>query len=99
MRELRDGINSCVGANSYIVFLFRQRGLFRISWRLPEDAGCPSTRAAAEDIFGRYLAIDRSAALATHYRAGKRGSRGDHRSERRLPVALPVDEPAAALTA
>ncbi len=69
-QELKDGINSCVGATSYIVFMFRQRGLFRISWRMPEDAGCPSTRAAAEDILGRFLAIDRSAALTIHYRAG-----------------------------
>ncbi len=70
MQELKGGINNCVGATSYVVFMFRQRGLFRISWRMPEDGGCPSTRAAAEDIFGRYMAIDRSAALTIHYRAG-----------------------------
>jgi hypothetical protein len=65
------GIASCTGATSYIVFLFRDRGLFRISWRLLPDDQCPSTRAAAEDIYARYLAIDGTAALASHYRAGK----------------------------
>jgi len=71
VRELRNGINACIGANSYIVFLFRNRGLFRISWRLLPDNDCPSPRTAAEDIYARYLTIDRTAALATHYRAGK----------------------------
>jgi hypothetical protein len=71
MRELRAGINACMGRNSYVVFLFRQAGLFRISWRLLPDDDCPSPEAAAEDIYARYLAIDRAAALATHYHAGK----------------------------
>lgn len=71
VREPRDVINACVGANSYIVFLFRDRGLFRISWRLLPDNDCPSTRAAAESIYARYLAIDGTVALAAHYHAGK----------------------------
>jgi hypothetical protein len=62
---------ACTGAGSYIVFLFRNRGLFRISWRLLPDDQCPSTRDAAEDLYARYLAIDGAAALASHYRAGK----------------------------
>jgi hypothetical protein len=70
-RELRAGITGCTGANSYIVFLFRNRALFRISWRLLTDNDCPSTRAAAEDIYARYMAIDRTISLATHYRPGK----------------------------
>jgi hypothetical protein len=61
----------CVGANSYVVFLFRDRALFRVSWRLLPDKDCPSPRASAEDLYARYLAIDRSVSLATHYRAGK----------------------------
>ena len=69
--ELRAGIGACAGVNSYVVFLFRQRGLFRMSWRLIPDKSCPSTRAAAEDIYARYLAIDRTAALTIHYRTGK----------------------------
>jgi hypothetical protein len=69
-RDLRDAIQSCMGAGSYVVFLFRARGLFRISWRLLPDTSCPSTRLAAEDIYARYLAIDRAAALALHYHAG-----------------------------
>jgi hypothetical protein len=64
------GITKCTGAASYIVFLFRDRGLFRISWRLLPDDSCPSTHAAAEDIYARYLAIDGTASLASHYQAG-----------------------------
>lgn len=71
VRELRSGINGCMGANSYIVFLFHNRALFRISWRLLPDNDCASARTAAEDIYARYLTIDRAAALATHYRPGK----------------------------
>lgn len=68
VRELREGIESCAGANSYVVFLFESRGLFRISWRLPPDATCPSTRRAAEELYARYLGIGAAAAVATHYR-------------------------------
>lgn len=64
------GNTACTGAGSYIVFLFRDRGLFRISWRLLPDDKCSSTRAAADDIYARYLAIDGIASLASHYRAG-----------------------------
>jgi hypothetical protein len=70
-REPLAGIAACTGAGSYIVFLFRDRGLFRISWRLLPDDQCPSTRAAAEAIYARYLAIDGTTALASHYQAGK----------------------------
>jgi hypothetical protein len=70
LRELRDGINGCVGVNSYVVFLFRAQALFRVSWRLLPDATCPSAHDAAEDIYGRYLTLDRAASVAIHYRAG-----------------------------
>jgi hypothetical protein len=70
MRALRDGVKGCVGANSYVVFLFTQSALFRISWRLLPDQDCPSPHAAAEDIFARYLTIDGAATLTTHYVAG-----------------------------
>ena len=69
--ELREGMGDCMGGGSHVVFLFRSRGLFRISWRLLPDAACASPRAAAEDVFARFLAVDRAAALTTHYRAGK----------------------------
>lgn len=71
VREPRDGITGCMGANSYIVFLFRNRALFRVSWRLLPDNDCPSPHAAAQDIFARYLAIDGAVLMASHYRAGK----------------------------
>jgi hypothetical protein len=65
------GMTGCTGATSYVVFLFRDRGLFRISWRLLPDDKCPSTHTAAEDIYARYLAIDGTISLASHYQAGK----------------------------
>jgi hypothetical protein len=71
IRDLGNAATDCVGANSYVVFLFRNRALFRVSWRLLPDKDCPSPRAAAEAIYGRYLVIDRSVSLATHYHAGK----------------------------
>jgi hypothetical protein len=71
VRQPPGATTDCTGANSYIVFLFRDRGLFRISWRLLPDEKCSSTRAAAEDIYARYLAIDGTVVLASHYRAGK----------------------------
>jgi hypothetical protein len=71
VREPLSGLTACTGANSYIVFLFRDRGLFRVSWRLLPDDKCPSTRAAAEEIYARYLGIDGTAVLASHYEAGK----------------------------
>jgi hypothetical protein len=67
MKDLRAGITGCFGANSYIVFFFRSHALFRVSWRLLADKECPSPHAAAEDIYARYLTIDRSISLATHY--------------------------------
>jgi hypothetical protein len=57
----------CVGAQSYVVFFFRNAHLFRISWRLLPDDACPSPRAAAEDLYAKWLEIDRSVALTTHY--------------------------------
>jgi hypothetical protein len=71
VRQTLAGNTACAGAGSYVVFLFRDRGLFRISWRLLPDEQCASTRAAAQEIYARYLAIDGSAALASHYLAGK----------------------------
>jgi hypothetical protein len=70
MRDLKSGINGCFGASSYVVFLFTNHQLFRVSWRLLPDADCASTVAAAEDIYGRFLAIDRTVSVAAHYRAG-----------------------------
>lgn len=70
-RELRAGIEHCLGANSYVAFIFRPKGLFRISYRLFPDAACPDVSGAAGDIFGRYTRLARTIALATHYRSGR----------------------------
>jgi hypothetical protein len=69
-QDLQAGISTCAGANSYIVFLFRSRGLFRISYRFVPDAACPDPSSAVAAIFARYLLLGRSVALAVHYRSG-----------------------------
>jgi hypothetical protein len=70
MRDLRNGIKGCFGSTSYLVFLFHNQSLFRMSWRLLPDKDCPSPHAAAEDVFARFLTVDGPASLASHYRAG-----------------------------
>lgn len=64
------GITGCVGEASYLVFLFRSRGLFRISYRFIPDSLCPSLKDAASAVMARYATIDPELALATHYRNG-----------------------------
>ena len=71
LREMRAGSTACVGPNSYIVFLFQARGLFRISYRLVPDAACPNPADAAAEIFGRYVTIAPEIALSVHYRVGQ----------------------------
>ena len=70
-RNLRMGATACAGADSYIVFLFQPRGLFRMSYRLMPDVACPHPAAAAQEVFGRYVAIATTIALSVHYRAGQ----------------------------
>jgi len=67
---LRLGAKGCVGTDSYIVFLFQSRGLFRISYRLVPDVACPRPAAAALEIFGRFVSLATEVAIAEHYRAG-----------------------------
>jgi hypothetical protein len=67
---LRVGVTSCTGSASYVIFLFGSHGLFRLSYRLLPDQGCPRTTAAARDIFARYVPIGSVVALSVHYRSG-----------------------------
>ncbi len=69
-RDLQMGATACVGDESYIVFLFRPSGLFRISYRLMPSAACPRPADATAEIFGRYVAITTDIALSVHYKAG-----------------------------
>jgi hypothetical protein len=81
-RDLRQGTEHCLGANSYVAFLFRSHGLFRLSYRLFPDADCPAVDAAAADIFARYVRLYRAVAVATHYATGS-------------AVAVEVNDPTA----
>jgi hypothetical protein len=69
-QDLQTGLASCAGANSYIVFLFRTRGLFRLSYRFVPDATCPDPAPAVADIFARYLLLGSDVAVAVHYSSG-----------------------------
>ena len=64
------GSTACVGDESYIVFMFKARGLFRISYRLMPSAVCPRTAEALGQIFGRFVTMTTDIALSVHYRAG-----------------------------
>jgi len=68
--DLGAGVATCVGEQSYVVFLFRGRGLFRISFRLFPDATCPSVKEAAVAVMARYATLDPDLVLATHYQNG-----------------------------
>lgn len=68
--DLGAGMTGCVGDASYVVFMFRGRGLFRISFRLFPDAACPSVKDAASSITARYATLDPELVLATHYQNG-----------------------------
>jgi hypothetical protein len=68
---LRMDMTACVGAGSYIAFLFSDRGLFRLSYRLVADKSCTDTNPAAQQIFYRYVPIGRVVALSVRYRTGK----------------------------
>ncbi|MGE0222310.1 MAG: hypothetical protein AB7F35_14625 [Acetobacteraceae bacterium] len=63
-------LNACAGGTSYVTFLFRTRGLFRISFRFAPDATCPSTADAATEVFARYVGLSRDLVLSMHYRNG-----------------------------
>ena len=67
---LRMGSKGCSGAGSYLVFLFTNKGLFRLSYRLVPDKACPSVNETARDIFARYVTIGSRVALSVRYRTG-----------------------------
>lgn len=68
---LRIGLAACAGTASYVVFLFSERGLFRLSYRLTADKACTDTNPAAQEIFYRYLPIGQTVARSVRYRSGK----------------------------
>jgi hypothetical protein len=68
---LRMDVTACVGAGSYLVLLFTDKGLFRLSYRLTTDKGCADTNDAAQAIFARYVPIGQSVAMSGRYRTGK----------------------------
>jgi hypothetical protein len=65
---LRTGLTGCPGAASYVVLLFNDKGLFRLSYRLTADKTCTDTGQAAQSIFARYVPIDQGLALTIRYR-------------------------------
>ena len=67
---LRAAVTACTGQRASVVLLFSRRGLFRLSYRLPEDQGCPDTGEAARQILGRYVPVSQSVALSMRYRSG-----------------------------
>ncbi len=68
--QLRMGSKGCSGTGSYLVFLFSDSGLFRLSYRLVPDKACPSVNDTARDIFARYVTIGPNVALSVRYHTG-----------------------------
>jgi len=68
---LRMDLTGCPGGASYVVFLFRSQGLFRLSYRLTADKDCADTNPAAQAIFARYVPLDQSVAMSVRYLTGK----------------------------
>ncbi len=68
---LRMNLTACAGAGSYVVFLFKSDGLFRISYRLGADQTCTDTNEAAQQIFARYVPVGREVAFSVRYRTGR----------------------------
>jgi hypothetical protein len=68
--NLHTGATACAGDESYIVFMFKTRGLFRISYRLMPSAVCPRTAEVLGQIFGRFVSMTTDIAYSVHYRAG-----------------------------
>ncbi len=67
---LRMGSRGCTGTGSYLVFLFTNNGLFRLSYRLVPDKACPSVNETARDIFARYVTVGSEVALSVRYHTG-----------------------------
>ncbi|HBK07362.1 MAG TPA: hypothetical protein DDZ81_16165 [Acetobacteraceae bacterium] len=69
--SLRVGMTACTGTGSYLVFLFRPEGFFRLSYRLVPDKTCTDTNPAAQQIFGRFVPMGQQVALSVRYHVGK----------------------------
>lgn len=69
--SLRMGFTACTGAGSYLVFLFRPEGLFRLSYRLVPDKTCADADLAARQIFSRFVPMGQKVALSVRYHVGK----------------------------
>ena len=65
---LRGRSDSCVGADSYVVFLFRAEGLFRISYRLIPDLGCTDQTDSTQFLFQRFVGLATDVAVSVHYK-------------------------------
>jgi hypothetical protein len=68
---LRPDFGGCPGRTSYVVLLFSEKGLFRLSYRLIADNGCADTNEAAQAIFAHYVPIGQTVAMSARYRTGR----------------------------
>lgn len=67
---LRMNPTGCTGGTSYLVLLFTDKGLFRLSYRLIADKGCTDTNEAAQSIFARFVPITQAVVMSARYRTG-----------------------------
>ena len=67
---LRAPVSACFGEPSHVVLLFRNKALFRVSWRFLPDQSCPSPRAAASQLYATFASLAMTVAYSVHYRTG-----------------------------
>jgi hypothetical protein len=68
---LRPDLSGCPGRAGYVVLLFSDKGLFRLSYRLIADKACADTNEAAQAIFAHYVPIGQTVAMSARYRTGR----------------------------
>ena len=67
---LLGSVKSCVGTSSYVVLLFFNKALFRVSWRFLPDQKCANPRAAAEDVYAAFVPLAPTVVVGVRYTAG-----------------------------
>lgn len=67
---LRKLVTTCFGEPSYVVLLFFNNALFRVSWRFLPDKACPDPHEPAEELYAAFIPLASTVAISVHYRAG-----------------------------
>jgi hypothetical protein len=67
---LRAPVTACFGESSYVVLLFLNDALFRVSWRLLPGTHCADPHAAAEQLYAGFVPLLPTLAVSSLYHTG-----------------------------